>query len=427
VTQKPTFVFITQVYPPDPAAVGQHLADVAGELARRGHRVQVYAAARGFDDPGVAYKSRETTDGVEVRRLKLASFGKSSIPLRLLGGALLVAQATIRAAFRRGVDAVVVSTSPPIAPIAGVILSRLKRARLKYWVMDVNPDQMVALGKVESSSLLVRLFDRMNRLILRSSDDVIVLDELMAGLIVRKHDVSSKLTIVAPWAAEEPAELIHHADNSFRKTHNLDGKVVIMYSGNFGLSHPMSTILDAARRLGPDSPLLLAFVGGGAGKGAIDDSAHILSLPYQSREMLAQSLSAADVHLVTLGDAMAGIVHPSKVYGAMAVGRPILLLGPADNPIAELVTRHDIGWRVSHGDVDGAERVLREIVASPPEALLARGKRARQLMDERGGRTASRNRVCDILERGVYSATQAPLNRKPRLELPEKRLALPKQ
>ncbi|HEY8164951.1 MAG TPA: glycosyltransferase family 4 protein [Gemmatimonadaceae bacterium] len=400
-----TFVFITQVYPPDPAALGQHLADVANELARRGHRVHVFAAARGYDDPGVAYKSREIANGVEVRRLPLGSFGKTSIPLRVFAGALLLVQATFRALFVRGVDAVVVSTSPPIAPLAGVVLAKLKGARLKYWVMDVNPDQMIALGKLQESSPLARMFDRMNRLVLKRADDVIVLDELMAELVIGKRDVASKLTVAGPWAAEEPEELIPHSENTFRSTHQLDGKVVVMYSGNFGLSHPMTTILDAARRLGPESPLLLVLVGGGAGKRTIDPAAHILSLPYQSREMLAQSLSAADVHLVTLGDRMAGIVHPSKVYGAMAVGRPILLLGPSDNPIAELVTEHQIGWRVSHGDVDEAERVLREIVATPSTALLKMGKRARQLMDQRGGREASLARVCDILERGVYSGS----------------------
>src|SRR5688572_19549012 len=96
-----TFLIISQVYPPDPAAIGQHLEDVAKELVRRGNRVIVYTADHGYDDPSAAYEPRETRDGVEVRRVPLSSFGKSSIPVRLLGGGVFVAQVIVRAAFTR--------------------------------------------------------------------------------------------------------------------------------------------------------------------------------------------------------------------------------------------------------------------------------------------------------------------------------------
>ena len=79
-----TLVVISQVYVPDPAAVGQHVADVAEEMARRGWRVIVYTANRGYDDPDICFPSRERRGGVEVRRLPLSSFGKTSIPVRLL-------------------------------------------------------------------------------------------------------------------------------------------------------------------------------------------------------------------------------------------------------------------------------------------------------------------------------------------------------
>ena len=176
---------------------------------------------------------------------------------------------------------------------------------------------------------------------------------------------------------------------------------MIMYSGNHGPSSPLTTILDAAKRLKDDPRLVFMFVGGGLGKQEIDEAAggNIISLPYQPRSELQNSLSAADVHVVTVGDAVPGIVHPSKVYGAMAVGRPILLVGPPENHVADILAEHDIGWHVRHGDVDAAERVLLEIAAMPVEELEEKGRRAYDAIVAQGGRSVAVGRVADVMER----------------------------
>jgi colanic acid biosynthesis glycosyl transferase WcaI len=398
-----TFLIISQVYLPDPAAIGQHLADVGKELVRRGHRVIVYTADHGYDDPSVAYPRRETIDGVEVRRVRLSSFGKGSIPIRLLGGALFVTQVILRAAFIRGVDAILASTSPPIGPWGAVVLGLVHRAPVKYWVMDVNPDQMVALGMLGPRSLPARAFDYLNRVVLRRAQDVIVLDRFMAERINSKVDVSEKLVILPPWPAEDPADVVSHDENPFRKEHGLAGKLVVMYSGNHGPSNPLTTIIEAGKRLCNESRLVLLFVGGGVGKREVEDARcpNIRSLPYQPREMLGHSLAAADVHVVTVGDDVRGIVHPSKIYGAMAVARPILLVGPAENHVADILDRNDIGWHVRHGDVDGAERLLLEILLMAPAELQRKGRRAREVMALSGGKAGACERVCDVIERGV--------------------------
>jgi hypothetical protein len=135
VTQSPkTFLFVSQVYVPDPAAVGQHLADAAEELAARGHNVIVYTSNRGYDDPSVRYPSREIVRGVDVRRIPFSSFGKSSILVRLIGGLLFVKQAVLRSFFQPNIDAVVVSTSPPMASLGALIIAGFHRAKVKYWV-----------------------------------------------------------------------------------------------------------------------------------------------------------------------------------------------------------------------------------------------------------------------------------------------------
>jgi colanic acid biosynthesis glycosyl transferase WcaI len=398
-----TFVFLSQVYPPDPAAVGQHLADVAEELVHRGNRVIVLTSSSGYDDPSEKYRRREKMRGVDVRRIPLSSFGKSSIAIRTLGGVSLVVQAIARSAFIRGVDAVVVSTSPPIGSFAAVIIGMMHRAPVKYWVMDVNPDQLVTLGLMNERALPVRAFDWLNRVMLKRAEDVIVLDRFMAERIGRKVDVSDKLTVLPPWPPEDLDENVEHSDNPFRKRHFLNGRIVVMYSGNHGPSNPLATILEAAKRVADEPKLAFLFVGGGIGKKEVEEcgSPNVISLPYQPQSELRYSLSAADVHLVTVGDQIPGIVHPSKVYGAMAVGRPIFLIGPDENHVADILEAHDIGWHIGHGDIEGAERILREIASSAPEALRAKGDRAREVMTAMGGKAGACARVCDVLEHGL--------------------------
>src|SRR5215468_9263608 len=91
--QPKTLLVLSQVFVPDPASVGQHMADVAFEMARRGHKVLVYASARGYENPNNVYPLHETIQGVEIRRFGLASFGKKNILLRILGTLSFMLQA----------------------------------------------------------------------------------------------------------------------------------------------------------------------------------------------------------------------------------------------------------------------------------------------------------------------------------------------
>lgn len=398
-----SFVFITQVYVPDPAAVGQHLADAAEELARRGHDVTVYTSRSGYDDPSATYPSSETIRGVNVRRLPLSSFGKGSIFVRVIGGLAFVGQAALRGILRRHVDAVVVSTSPPMASLSALAVGLVRKSKVKYWVMDLNPDQAVALGMASPDSLSVRGFEWLNRRILDRADDVIVLDRFMEERVRAKRDVGDKLVVLPPWPAEDPPEVVRHAVNPFRQKYVPNGKTVLMYSGNHGPSNPLTTIIAAARRMATDHRLMFMFIGGGVGKREVEEASlpNVLSLPYQPQGELRHSLATADVHIVTVGDAIPGIVHPSKVYGAMAAGRPILLVGPDENHVSDILREHHIGWHVRHGDVDEAVRVLTEIAGTSHEELHEMGRHAREVMLGRGGKEQAVARVCDVLERGV--------------------------
>jgi glycosyltransferase involved in cell wall biosynthesis len=412
----PTFLIISQVYVPDPASVGQHIHDAAAEMARRGYRVVVYTSARGYDDPSQRYLPREHLEGVDVRRLPLSSFGKSSIAVRLLAQWIFLIQAMVRGLFTRNLAGIMVSTSPPFCGVAGTVLSKLRGVRVKYWLMDLNPDQMIALGKAREGSLQVRVFDAFNRMILRQASDVVVMDRFMLDRIRRKGvPVDQKTVAMPPWPHETEVHDIPHDQNPFRKAHGLQGKFVIMYSGNHSPANPLTTLLDAAARLGDDDRLVFMFIGGGAGKKEVEDriakgAKNIRSLPYQPLSEIKYSLSAADVHVVSIGDGVVGIVHPCKVYGAMSVSRPILLLGPDPCHVSDLIAGHSIGWHVRHGDVEGACKVLRDAAGASAAALGAMSKAAGDLIRTTLGRASLCGRFCDVLERGLRPSA-APRSR----------------
>ena len=396
-----SLLILSQVYLPDPASVGQHMADAAAEMVRRGWRVVVIASRNGYDDPSVRYPSRETRDGVEILRLPWCSFGKGSIAIRLLGGFSFVVQAIVRGIRVGGVDAILVSTSPPMASLGALALGWLRRARVKFWVMDLNPDQMVVLGRLAPRSLPVLVFDWINRRILRQAEDVIVLDRFMADRVNAKLVVSEKLSIIPPWPLDDYLEPVPHSDNPFRVAHGLQQKFVVMYSGNHGPTNPFTTILDAAAALQDDPRLVFVFIGGGIGKREVEGAGlpNVRSLPYQPLDALRYSLSAADVHLVTIGDEVVGVVHPCKVYGAMAVARPILLLGPPESHVGDILGTATMGWSIRHGDVGGAIALFKELLSLAPGELEARGERGHAVLASNLSKRALCGRLCDVLER----------------------------
>jgi colanic acid biosynthesis glycosyl transferase WcaI len=405
---RPTFLVLSQVYVPDPASVGQHMHHAAAEMAQRGWRVVVYTSRRGYDDPTQKYPWRETRDGVDIRRLPLSSFGKGSVLIRLIAGWLFVLQCMVLGLFARRLRCILVSTSPPFCPIAGVVIRLVRRkSRLKFWAMDLNPDQMIALGKITERSLQARVFEFLNRLTLRWSDDVVALDRFMAERLCRKLNVPQKIHVLPPWPVADQDASVAHPDNPFRREHHLEDKFVVMYSGNHSLAHPITTILQAAQQLRDEPRLIFMFIGGGLGKRQVDDliaqqrPANIISLPYQPLDRIKYSLSAADLHLVVMGNEVVGINHPCKVYGALSLARPILFLGPRPSHVDDLIREAAVGWHVEHGDVDGAVRTIRQALSLPATSLAEMGQRAADMVAQRYTKARMCGQFADILERGT--------------------------
>lgn len=418
-------VIVSQVFVPDPASVGQHMADVAFEMARRGHAVTVFASARGYENPTIRYPLHETIRGVDVHRFDRASFGKRSIFTRVVGVLSFMSQTFVRLLREPNVDAIFFSTSPPLIGFVVAIVALLRRIPIAYWAMDLNPDQLIAMRKIGPRSPIAWLLERVNRFILRQSELVVALDRFMADRLSYRAPLQDRMLVMPPWPHEDhlggdtcsvspPLADAHlpppPTDNSFRQAHGLTGKFVIMYSGNHSPSNPLDTLLAASLAFAGDDDVRFVFVGGGIAKKDVDAHVarhglkNVLSLPYQPIEALRHSLSAADVHVVSLGDEMVGIIHPCKIYGAMAVGRPILYLGPRPSHVTDLLDAHGIGWSVAHGDTAACERTIREILQTPTPRLRQMGATARTVLSQSLTQRKLCGEFCDALESAFWPA-----------------------
>ncbi len=416
------FLIITQVFPPDPAAVGQYFDEAAQAIASTGASVTLLTANRGYDNPDERFAAQEDRHGIRIRRLPLSSLGKASIPIRISAQLSFLVQCILRGLFTPKLTDLLVSTSPPMASITAVIIGCLRpKLKVHYWVMDINPDQAVVLGAFSPRHPLVLAMNWLNRRILKRANSVIALDRFMAERLAAKLNhpsppIGHDIAILPPWPMGEHLDAVPHDANPFRQEHGWDDKFVVMYSGNHSLVHPLETVLDAAEVLKDDPRFVFVFIGGGKGKAIIDrkidewermkvekskDStppSHlptsqpsnsrpaVVSLPYQPLETVRYSLSAADLHIVSLGDNMSGIVHPCKIYGAMSLGRPVLTLGPQESYLNDIVEGRNFGWSVAHGDVSACVAALREAADRTQNERAAMGQRAREIATEKFSR-----------------------------------------
>ncbi|HTL70098.1 MAG TPA: glycosyltransferase family 4 protein, partial [Candidatus Eisenbacteria bacterium] len=338
-------------------ATGQHLTDLAAELAGRGHDVTVIAGDHGYDDPARKFPSREDYRGVKIRRIAYSSFGKKSKWARAADFASFHLGLFLRLAVTPSQDVVVGLTSPPLVAAVGAAFCRLKGGRFVYWVMDMNPEEAIAAGWLDARSPAARFLTAVSRGSFRRSARVVALDRFMKARIESNYGVpAEKITVLPPWAHDDRLEPVPHEKNAFRREHVPAGKFVVMYSGNHSPCHPLDTLLEAARELRSED-VLFYFIGGGSLVATVrrfreeNGLDNIRQMGYQPLERLAESLSAADLHVTVMGKPFVGILHPCKVYGILAVGRPFVFIGPRESHMGDLSAETGLGTQVEHGDV----------------------------------------------------------------------------
>ncbi|KAB2849151.1 MAG: glycosyltransferase family 4 protein [Hyphomicrobiaceae bacterium] len=389
------------------------LSDLAFHLAGAGFRVEVITSRLHYNGQASPLPSDETVEGVWVRRVWTSRFGRGSILGRAIDYTtfyVAVAIALARRASRGAV--VVVKTDPPALSAIAAPVARLKGAIVVNWLQDIFPEVAARLG---FGTVLARAVYRPLKWArdkaLKLAACNVVLGERMASFIAGLGVNSEKVETIHNWADAKVVRPIEPEDNPLRNEWGLEGKIVVGYSGNLGRAHDVATLLGAIKALQanstPDaltSKVVWLFIGGGANlRKLVDDAKHlgigpILVRDYQPKEKLAESLSAADVHIVSLRPELEGLIQPSKVYGVMAAGRPAIFVGDRDGETARLLALHDCGLSVAEGECEAlAAAVLR--LASHSDERGRLGRNARLAFETHYDKSIAVARWQEVLER----------------------------
>lgn len=381
-------IILNQFFYPDHSATSQLMTELAESLVTRGAEVTALSG-RGRYNGGGGLPPRENYLGVRVERAWSTGFGKSSIAGRLTDYLTFYLGAAMKLLSLPRHDVVMALTTPPLIGLLALAACRLRGMRFIALVQDVYPDVGVALGTFRRGGLLARVLDRLNRLVLKGADRVIVLGDCMREVISSKGVPEERIDVIHNWAdGEKLTPLAAGEANRFVEEHSLAGRFVVLFSGNFGRVNDFYTPLEAALLLKGRKDILFLFVGDGAKAGEIAGfaRAHRLAnvrlLPYQSRETLRHSLAAGGAHLVTLAPGLAGLSVPSKTYGVLASGRPALFVGDARSDAARIISEAGCGAIVSTGDSEELARVVEAWADNPPR-VEEMGRAARHLFERR--------------------------------------------
>ena len=401
-------LIITQFFPPDYAATGQLIQELANQLGDRNIRVNVFTGQPGYAFKRSSAPAIEIKDNVKIQRTRFKQFYSKRIRSKTFNGIIF----TIRSALyllknARQHDAVILTTAPPFLPIIGYLINLIFKLNYICLVYDLYPDVVVELGVIDAQNPIAKLWNKINSAVWHRSKEIVVLSDTMKQRITARHPaIADKISVIHNWADPNWIKPIPKQENWFAKQHQIGAKFTVLYSGNLGHCHDLDTILGAAKLL-KEQPVQFVFIGAGAKYQHCQDVAkselsNCIFLPYQDRANLPYSLTACDLALVSIAPGLEGVVAPSKVYGIMAAGKAIAAVCEPHSYLRRLITDAHCGMAIDNHNSQGlAEFIL--TLAANPDLAENMGDAGRNYLKQHFTPQLVARQYCDVLEVGVNS------------------------
>lgn len=349
-----TIYIVNQHYYPELASTGQVFQEIAEHLHKIGYVVTVLTG-RPFYHSGekVTAPKREVINGVKIKRLWNTTFPKSSILGKLLN--LLTFQVSLFLnilLFVKKCDRVIAGTNPPLAISSVAFANLFNRLRTIFVIQDLYPDILISSGFLSASSFRYKLLKKIMKMSMKKAHTIITISEDMKSHIQREYGFVD-IKIINNWAIGD----IYPLDNkSLKKQRGLENKFVVQYSGNFGVAHEYNTLLSSITQLRHNSEILFHIVGGGINYTRLKEACtgegveNVIFEEYVQKADLNGSLNMADISLIIFDDTFRNVLMPSKYYGILACGKPVVLISGKDNDIKRDIARYNIGFSVTTGE-----------------------------------------------------------------------------
>jgi glycosyltransferase involved in cell wall biosynthesis len=354
-------------YPPDTSATAKMAHTIVDTLSIF-HTVSVLCGRPSYDtSERRAWRlyQTETVGLARIIRVGSTAFPRFDMKKRLLNYLTYTALAIPRALFAK-CDVVLAMTDPPFQGIIGAFVAMLKRKPYVYNIRDLYPEMALG-GSLVEPGLFSRVWEALHRRALRRATRVIVLGEDMRARIIAKGIEPSRVVVIRDGAETFPPNTpLPVPDPDVVRAIRGNFSFVLLHAGNIGFYGAWNTLVTAARKLTSDG-VGLVFVGDGAQRAEVEAAAagsnNIRFIDYFTYGKIPSVLAAADAHIVTVKRGLEGVVVPSKMYGILAAGKPIVAVAPKESDVASLGVQQ--GFAVAADPDKPAElaRVVRELTA----------------------------------------------------------------
>ena len=359
------FFFVSPVFYPDEVSTAGLFTSLCAYMAEDQFEVEVWCAQPSYTHSGrqsrcVSYK------GIKIRYLFSTRFHKSKMWGRLLNILTFMLSISCRLLFSKYKTPVFTHTTPPFLGILVSLICCLKGRKLFYIMLDIFPEGMIRLGKLRANNIFVKLWKRLFIKALRRSERIIVLGRDMGDYIAGIYPGGrNKIDYIPHWQDEKLVHPISLEGHPFIREYKLEGKFIVQYSGNMGLWNDMETSGKVVNR--NLNGVYFVFIGGGMRLKELHSAistkepSNALFLPFQPSEKLGEVLTGCHVSLVSLREGLEGMAVPSKIYGILAAGVPVIALVPEKSEIAYIVREENCGFVINPSDTQGLNNAILEL------------------------------------------------------------------
>ncbi|MCW4469578.1 glycosyltransferase family 4 protein [Flavobacterium sp. MFBS3-15] len=301
-----------------------------------------------------------------IKVVKLCEYNRSSSIKRIFtwGWAFLKALFLILIKYRKAHLFLV--SNPPFATLIPLFC----RNTFDILIFDIYPDALVEFNYFKKDSLITKKWEKWNRKVFARAKNVFTLTDGMKERLM-KYVSGEQISVIPVWTDNDFLKPVNKNENVFLKKHKLTGKFVVMYSGNMGKTHPVGIMVDLAERMKDNESVYFMLIGGGdqykdlEAKIISSNLSNISILPWQPTEQLPNTLPAASLSLVTLGNEASDISIPSKTFNLMSVGVPVICVAQHDSALSALVAKESIGKAFGLSDHDAIVEFILEAQSNP--------------------------------------------------------------
>jgi colanic acid biosynthesis glycosyl transferase WcaI len=392
---RPRVLVLNQYYWPGVEATAHLLAELCEALADEFDLTVVTGMVAGAEEAGRAEKN-----GVEIVRVGSTAYDRSRLSLRAANYLTYLGLSFWEGLKVERPDVVLCMTDPPVIADVALLIARRFDVPLVVVSQDVFPEVAVALKRLDNPAL-VELLRLATRTYLKRADRVVAIGETMRERLVEKGADRSRIVVIPNWTDTTDLEP-RPRDNAWAREHGLADPFVVMHSGNIGHAQDLDTLIRAATFLRDLHGLRIVLIGGGARRDELKELAklfdveQVVFMGYQPRELLADSLSAADLHVVGLARGLSGYVVPSRLYGVLAVGRPVLAAAEPDSETAKVIEEVGAGVVVPPGRPELLAQAIRRAYDGEYD-LDEMGRRGRDWVAGEGDRQVAIARYRELL------------------------------